>query len=419
MKENKKKLLVYSDCYIYGGSEKLMAFLLKNQLLNEKYSIFFAYRKHKLYEIGLKNEELLNRRYNFALPVLANETLFNRINDSSIPSFLKKPVKIPFFIFEWFKVYSLWNFIVFVFFLLKVKPEIIHINNGGYPGAKSCNILVVANSITAKAKIIYQVNNQARKSNGIFDFTYDKFIAKKISFFINASFKAKEQLVLQRKFDSEKILVVDNCVPLVPVVNDKSKICAELNISIGNFLITQVGFLSDRKGQQYLIKAVRLLLDLHPVLEDKLSLLLVGNGENEQLLRLMVSNLNLSKNVFLLGYRNNSQDFIAAADIFVLPSVSDEDMPLVLLMALGEGKPIIATDFAGISQVLTTDVNGILVSNNTEVLVKALANEIYRLYENKTLRDELSVNAKISYQKYTPENYGKRLNEIYKSVNAK
>lgn len=413
-----KRLLVFSDCYIYGGSEKLMAFLLKNQVLNNNYELFFAYRKHKGYEEGLLNEGLLGGKNNYPLLLLANETLFYRINGLAIPSFIKSAIKIPFFIIEKIKLYTIWNFLIFFFVLLKTKPCIIHVNNGGYPGAKSCNVLVVANSISAKAKIVYQVNNQARKNKNYFDFCFDMFIQKKVSFFINASNKAKEQLILQRKFKEEKILVVDNCVPLVVPKRNRIQICNDLSIPEKSFMLVQVGFLSDRKGQQYLIKAVRLLLDKHPVLDDILFLLVVGNGENENLLKQMVMDLKLDSNVVFLGYRNDSEDFIAASDVFMLPSISDEDMPLVLLSALGEGRPIIATDFAGISQVITSGINGILVSNNQERLIEVLEEHIYNLYTNEDLRIKLSINAKLSYKKYTPENYGLRLNEIYKSINA-
>ena len=413
-----KRLLVFSDCYIYGGSEKLMAFLLKNEMLKTNYKLLFAYRKHKLYEEGLLNEGLLGGANNYGLPLLANETLFYRINALSLPAIIKAGLKVPFFIIEKLKIYTMWNFIVFFFFLLKIKPEIIHINNGGYPGAKSCNILVAANSITAKAKIVYQVNNQARKVKRYFDSRFDMFVQKHVSFFINASNKAKEQLVIQRKFNEEKILIVNNCVPLVPLKRSRKQICIDLGIPEDNFILTQVGFLSDRKGQQYLIKALKLLLDRHSLLQDKLSLLLIGNGENENILKELISDLGLSNNIFLLGYRTDSEDFIAAADVFVLPSISDEDMPLVLLSALGEGKPILATSFAGISQVIDSGNNGILISPDVNQLSETLAAKIHELINDDGLRHKLSANAKLSYKEYTPVNYGIRLNEIYKSLDA-
>jgi len=63
----KHKILIFSDCYIYGGSEKLMAFLLKNEILNENFIFLYGYRKYKGYEIGLKNEGLLGRNGNTKL----------------------------------------------------------------------------------------------------------------------------------------------------------------------------------------------------------------------------------------------------------------------------------------------------------------------------------------------------------------
>jgi glycosyltransferase involved in cell wall biosynthesis len=413
-----KKILVFSDCYIYGGSEKLMGFLLKNEIISDAYTLLFAYRKHKDYELGLLNDGLLDRKNNFPLLLLSNETLFHKIDDLALPKFFRSLFKVPLLILEKARFYSMWNLLIFILLLIKTKPGLIHVNNGGYPGAKSCNVLVFANYLTLKAKIIYQVNNQAQKNENWLSYPVDRFVHKNVSYFINASLKAKEQLVVQRKFNSDKILVVDNCVPLAKLKRSRSQICDELKIPGDSFVITQVGFLSERKGQRFLIEAVKTLMDQHSILRDKLFLLLVGNGENEDLLRNLVNEFRLDKNVFLLGYRNDSDDFIAAADLFVLPSISNEDMPLVLLTALGQGKPIIATDFAGISQVLQSGKNGILIKKDLETLVADLVLQIYTMYSNESLRNELSANAKLSYRKYTPENYGLRLKEIYESVHA-
>jgi len=143
-----------------------------------------------------------------------------------------------------------------------------------------------------------------------------------------------------------------------------------------------------------------------------------GNGEGEVFLRKYINELELSSNVFLLGYKNNSEDFIAASDLFVLPSIRDEDMPLVLLSALGYGKAIVATDFAGISQVIETGVNGVLIKNNLESFTDNLANEIFRLFNDERLTAELGFNAQKTYKIYSPETYGLRLTQIYEQIYA-
>jgi glycosyltransferase involved in cell wall biosynthesis len=414
----KQKILIFSDCYIYGGSERLMAFLLKNEILNKHFTLFYGYRKHKGYKIGLENEGLLGRKGNYPLVLLSNETLYHQINSLSIASLLKKLVKVPFFLLEKIKIYFLWNLFVLMYLLLKSKPDLIHINNGGYPAAKSCNILVVANHLTIRSKVIYQVNNQARECTSYIERMYDKFIHKNVNCFINASHKAKEQLVVKRKFYSSKIKVINNCVPLPKVKCSREQLCNELNIPEDSFLIVEVAFLSERKGQRYLIDALSELFEKKMLSKEKVFCVFIGNGEDESFLKKHIIDLGLNSNVFLLGYRNNSEDYIAASDLFVLPSIRDEDMPLVLLSALGYGKTIVATDFAGISQVIDSNVNGVLIENNLDTFTDNLANEIYRLYMNQALREELGAKAKITYVKYSPEAYGLKLKQIYEQIYA-
>jgi hypothetical protein len=45
----KPKVLIYTDCFIYGGSERLMVFLLKNKKLNDEFDFMLAFRNHKEY----------------------------------------------------------------------------------------------------------------------------------------------------------------------------------------------------------------------------------------------------------------------------------------------------------------------------------------------------------------------------------
>ncbi|WP_084110986.1 glycosyltransferase [Chryseobacterium taiwanense] len=414
----RQKILIFSDCYIYGGSEKLMAFLLKNEILNENFILQYSYRKHKEYDTGLDNENLLNREGNYPLILLANDTLFHQINQLSIPLLLKKLLKVPFFLVEKLGIYFIWNLLGLMNLLVKTKPDLIHINNGGYPAAKTCNVLVVANFLTGKAKVVYQVNNQARECKGYFERIYDKFINKNVNCFINASHKAKQQLVEKRNFNSNKIMVVNNCVPLPKVKLNREQIFEELNIPPDSFLIVEVAFLSERKGQRYLIDALSALYKKQLLSKEKVFCAFVGNGEQENFLKNYIKDLGLSSNVFILGYKKNSEDYISASDLFVLPSIRDEDMPLVLLSALGYGKPIIATDFAGISQAIEPNSNGILIQNDLETFTDNLANEIYRLYNDEDLRIVLGINAKKSYINYSPEMYGLKLKQIYEQIYA-
>ncbi len=409
----KKKILVFTDCYIFGGSERLMTFLLKNEILSQNFNLLFGYRKFKEYEKGLKNEGLLGRENNFPLILLSNRSLFHKINCISTYSFFKWLLKIPFFCLDFFKIYNLWNLYLFIRLLNRTKPDLIHINNGGYPGADTCNLLVLANYLSIKSKVIYQVNNQAFKRKNFLEIYVDKFINDHVNFFINASELAKEQLISKRNFDSEKILLVNNCVPLPDIKLSRAEVFQELNIPLDSFLIVQVAFLTERKGQKYLIDSIAELFNKGEFDLRSVFCAFVGSGEDKELLSRYIIKLGLSSNIFLLDYRENSEDYISACDLFVLPSVKDEDMPLVLLSALGYGKAIIATDFAGISQAIKSDINGILINKDKNLLTNNLVKSILKLYKSHTLRNILGENAQKSYLEYSPDMYGKSLKKIY------
>lgn len=415
----KPRVLIFSDCYIFGGSEKLISYLLKNASLNENFNLLFSYRKHDDYIKGLKNECLLDRDKNFPLFLFSNRSLFHKIDCFILNKYFRYFLKSPFFLLDILKIYTVLNILIFVRLLITIKPEIIHINNGGYPGAETCSNLFLANFLITRAKTIYQINNLTDHSSNVIHKIFDNFLNDNASCFITASFKAKNELVSRRGFNPEKCYVVNNCVPLAKFFFDKKEIRSQLNIPSNGFLVVSVAFLTKRKGQIYLIEAINTLLRENIVQRDRFFCALIGNGEDYELLSNRINELGLLKNIFLLGYKNNSDDYINASDLFILPSISNEDMPLVILSALGYGKPIISTDFAGISQVINSGHNGLLVDIQLDSLTMNLVSAIKTLYYDIELRTKLGQNAKDTYSEYSPIVYGENLKNIYNHFYAK
>ena len=74
------------------------------------------------------------------------------------------------------------------------------------------------------------------------------------------------------------------------------------------------------------------------------------------------------------------------------------------------------TDFAGISQVIKTNINGVLIPNDLVTLRTNLSHEIHRLYNNRDLRATLGTNAKKTYINYNPDSYGLKLKNIYEQI---
>jgi len=147
-----------------------------------------------------------------------------------------------------------------------------------------------------------------------------------------------------------------------------------------------VSNLEERKGQEYLLRAVALLR------EQEFSLMLVGSEREREAdyaakLRDLTQTLGLTDSVCFAG-RLEGKDLAAAyrqADIFVFPSLV-EGYGLVLLEAMSFGLPVVTTKVGGIPEIASDGVEGILVPPRDE---KALANAIAELLACPAKRREM------------------------------
>lgn len=117
-----------------------------------------------------------------------------------------------------------------------------------------------------------------------------------------------------------------------------------------------VGRLAGVKGVPILLDAVAALAPRFP----KLRLALIGDGPDRAALQERAKPL--GDQVIFLGYQ--SQDAVAEAlsqtDVFVLPSFA-EGVPVVLMEAMAAGVPVIATQIAGIPELVSHWESGLLV----------------------------------------------------------
>jgi glycosyltransferase involved in cell wall biosynthesis len=135
-------------------------------------------------------------------------------------------------------------------------------------------------------------------------------------------------------------------------------------------LIGTVGRLSKQKGQTHLIRSIALVLKS----VNEARLLIVGHDDQglRPLLEAEIKRLGLTENVTLTGFREDVPDIMAAIDIFCLPSLW-EGFGLVLLEAMAQARPVVASRVGSIPEVVLDGQTGILVEPGDEVaLARAL-----------------------------------------------
>lgn len=164
---------------------------------------------------------------------------------------------------------------------------------------------------------------------------------------------------------------------------DKEKILALAKESVlkpGRLTLCSVGRLMPQKGYKRLLRVIKeLVVDGY-----EFDYWIIGEGEERNELEYLIKDKYLLENVFLKGFQENPYSLIAAADIFVLGSHA-EGFPLVLCEAICLGKPILATEVSGVSELLNDGEYGLVVQHDTLSIYKGLC----KLIEDSSLRYEL------------------------------
>jgi len=154
------------------------------------------------------------------------------------------------------------------------------------------------------------------------------------------------------------------------------------------FEIMTVGYLLRRKGIQYLIEAMPLILR-----EFKdVRLRIVGDGPFKGELVRLVKRLSLNDKVRYDGLipRDELVKYYANCDVYVQPSLS-EAFPSAIKEAMSVGRPVIATKVGFVEEHVIDGVNGFLVPRED---VEKIANKVLLLLSDEGLRLKLSAKAR-------------------------
>ena len=192
-------------------------------------------------------------------------------------------------------------------------------------------------------------------------------------------------------------------------VEERESRRAALGIAPGHLAIGSVGLLAERKGYEYLIRALAALLPDVP----SIRLVLIGGGEQEQYLRTLADELGLTPYVHFLGWRGDVPDLLSVLDLYVQPSLT-EGLPHTVVEAAASGLPIVATRVGGIPEVIQDGISGVLVDPRDAT---GLASGITRLLADPATRQALGSAARLwCLEHFSADAMARRYEALYLSL---
>jgi glycosyltransferase involved in cell wall biosynthesis len=203
----------------------------------------------------------------------------------------------------------------------------------------------------------------------------DRLMTRMADRIVGLSHAVRNHMVTREGAPADKIDVIYqgfDFAALAATDEDRRRVRAELGLD-GFFVIGCVARFFKTKGHTYLLRAARELVADIP----NLRVLLLGGGDRGGIEQMVREN-GLEDRVIFAGYRNDVPACMRAMDAVVHPSLTEAFCQTVI-EALAAGCPLVVTDVAAASEVVTDGVTGLLVPPADP---GALATAVRRIHAN-------------------------------------
>lgn len=235
--------------------------------------------------------------------------------------------------------------------------------SGGYDAVISfLDSANIANILTGNkhSRVIATVHSKLSASG--FDWKYKYIVFPLVKMFYN---KADQVVAVSKgieddlrdnlKYTGDNIITIYNGFDFEKIIESSNESLSqeEMDFISGKKVIVAVGRLCRAKGYWNLIRAFSLISSK----DDKVRLLIIGDGEHRDYLHKLCKDMGLDKVVLLTGNVDNPFKYIKKSDVFVMSSLY-EGLPSSLIEAMSLHIPCVATDFqSGAREILAPSLS--------------------------------------------------------------
>jgi len=389
---SKTPIIYYTDCFIFGGCEKPVYEVITSGRFREKYDCKIFYRKSSEYCDGLCktfpgiDKELMK---GFRFPDQTTGSYFIRrlAGDGRLSRSLNFVHRVLLRLAQAF-IFTYEVIVLAAAFALE-KASVVHINNGGYPGALSCRAAAVAAKLAGKKHVVLSVHNTAADIHGLTEGLIDKLVRPCVDVVITGSKASLNVLAAKRGFDKNKMINIYHGIE----TSGEQRPEGNLSSGFPRGFACMIARFEERKGHIHVVSAWEKMLKENP--ENKgIKLVLIGAGPELRKIKGIVLEKGLSDDILFLGHRNDYKTYLMSSRFLLNPSLGFEDLPYVILEAMSLGIPAIGTNIAGIPEEIADGITGIVIPAGDEA---ALKDAIIKLLADEGTTRQMGQAAKTRY----------------------
>lgn len=214
-------------------------------------------------------------------------------------------------------------------------------------------------------------------------------------------------------FDAGRLTAIHNGVDISRFKPDpriRAQARADFGYTETDLVCGIVARLVEAKGHRYLFEAAAQIREAVPALR----ILVLGQGVLEGRLKDQVRRLGLEDHVQFAGFRNDMEVCVQAMDVGVLPSVDCDTSSFSLKEQMAAGLPVIASDYGGLPEIVTSGVEGLIVPSGR---VEPLAAAIGSLGKDPALRRRMGERGRERVvREFSLEAFARRTVEVYRNA---
>jgi UDP-glucose:(heptosyl)LPS alpha-1,3-glucosyltransferase len=215
----------------------------------------------------------------------------------------------------------------------------------------------------------------------------------------------KKNIIDHYNVSPDDMEVIYNGVDLEKFSPDKRKkyrsaVRRKYGLEDNDFVVLFVGSGFERKGVRFLVEAVESI-------SEPITLMIVGKGVMKKGFR------RYRQNIIFCGPQRDSDQYYAAADLFVFPTMY-EPFGNVHLEALASGLPVITTKESGAAEIIEEGEQGFVVERPEDV--NAIAERIRVVLKDKDNLELMGRSARTLAKEFTFEKHLGKIRQLYESI---